>query len=212
MKKLKFSLLGILFLMPFCLMAQENRNWNTLYLQLNNLEFQDSGSQNGGSIGYNKAFSLSPKTPLFLESGLGLQYCYDSASLEINEFQSKIKFHLLSLKAPINLVYRISFPNGKIHLLPFAGFTLRGNLIAKAKIKAKVGNMKEEESINLFNDPANSEIEYNQFKRFQIGWNVGLNAEIGKHFVVGLSYGKDFNEIATEVKVATTSLTLGYRF
>lgn len=48
------------------------------------------------------------------------------------------------------------------------------------------------------------------WNRFQIGWQIGLNARFNSKFLLGLSYGTDFSEIHKKGKIKTTSITIGY--
>ena len=50
------------------------------------------------------------------------------------------------------------------------------------------------------------------WKRFQIGWQIGVKARLSRQFQLGVSYGSDFNEIAKKTKIATTSVNIGYTF
>ena len=50
------------------------------------------------------------------------------------------------------------------------------------------------------------------WNRFQLGWQIGVNARINSSFLLGVSYGTDFSEIAEKIKIQTTSVTLGYCF
>ena len=72
----------------------------------------------------------------------------------------------------------------------------------------------EEEEVDLF-DKDDAEKYFGDedyaWKRFQMGWQIGVKASIS-NFVLGVSYGGDFSEIAEDAKSKTTSITLGYRF
>ena len=50
-----------------------------------------------------------------------------------------------------------------------------------------------------------------QWKRFQMGWQIGIGLNYNKLYV-GVSYGKDITELCKKTKLSTTSITLGYNF
>ena len=64
------------------------------------------------------------------------------------------------------------------------------------------------ETYDLFDD---EDTDGYPMKHFQVGWQVGLSLKI-KSLLIGASYGADFSEIAENVKVHTTSVTLGVCF
>lgn len=202
----------------------------------------DSESFTGFSVGVNKAFSVSKSIPLFVEVGVGLQYSfknedmadeladiYDMDEDDITEIcDPKEKFNMFSAKVPVSLVYNWQLPNSNISIAPFAGITLRYNFSGKDKmefnwdsefeeyLREEYGN-KEFEKVfgdqekDLFDkdDMGSSDATW---KRFQIGWQIGVSARFNNHFLVGVSYGSDFSEIFKKAKINTTSITLGYCF
>ena len=51
----------------------------------------------------------------------------------------------------------------------------------------------------------------NQWKRFQMGWQVGVGLTYNSLYV-GVGYAKDFMELCRKTKVGTATITLGYTF
>lgn len=152
------------------------------------------------SIDYVFSFKLSETTPLFLETGIGYQYAswdesYDEESMEIM---------LHSLNIPLNVGYKHQF-NNDISIMPFAGINLRGNLVGNMVYEDDYYD--EEEEVDLFDDDDMDD----PWKRFQIGWQIGVGLNFNK-FYAGISYGGDFSEIADEVKLKSTSITVGLNF
>lgn len=198
--------------------------WNTLYLQWNPSTFSpdkgDSKSFNGFSAGFNHAFSLSQNMPLFLEAGLGVQYSvwsddikdYDSYSSKRNTID--LKLTMISAKVPVSLAYKYDIPNSTISIIPNAGLDLRFNI--SGKIKVESGDYSE--SFGLFDKDDMEEVglylfgDDDTWKRFQIGWHIGVNFMFNKSFMIGASYGTDFSEVAKKIKINTGSITLGYCF
>ncbi len=76
----------------------------------------------------------------------------------------------LSAKVPVGLLYAWQMPNNSITLIPHAGINLRFNIVGC------------------------------EYKRFQTGWQIGLKARFNRHFILGVSYGSDFTELAKEIE------------
>lgn len=158
------------------------------------IEADGGGSINlsGASVGYVKSFGISGNTPVFLETGGNISWIGGELG------DSEIKLNVFSINVPINLGYKFML-NETTGIFPYAGLTLRGNI---------VGNYSADgESLNAFGDEA-EEAGLN-LKRFQIGWQVGVGANFNTFFV-GASYGTDFSEIIEGGKVAMPSITIGF--
>lgn len=141
----------------------------------------------------------------------------------------KQKLNMFSVKVPVNLTYKFSIPNSSISIAPYLGLTMRYNLSAKGKSQYNLTSSAEtylrsqgwskkdieetfgDKELNLF-DKKDMGSEKATWKRFQLGWQIGLNARFSDTFLVGVSYGTDFSEIAEKTKISTTSITLGYTF
>ncbi|MBR5435263.1 MAG: outer membrane beta-barrel protein [Muribaculaceae bacterium] len=176
--------------------------WSSLYLQWNPSTFVpkkgDDLSFTGLTFGYSKAVGISETTPLFIEFGAALQYSFKSESGRDWEE----KFRMFSVKVSVNLVYDWQLPNSSVSIRPFAGLTLRGNISGK-----EIEEDDEYKSeYDLFDK---KDMDGEPFKRLQIGWQIGANVAFNNKFYLGLSYGSDFSEICKNVKISTTSITVG---
>ena len=148
----------------------------------------------GFQVGYVKSFGISANSPIFIETGANLSYI----SGEIDKYD-EIDMNMFSINVPVNLGYQYAFSE-TASIFPYAGVTLRGNILGKYK--------GDGESISIFDSDLDDGWKAN---RFQIGWQVGVAATFNQ-FVVGVSYGTDFNEVIEGGKVATTAITVGYNF
>ena len=198
--------------------------WSTIWVEYNPIKVKydvsgaDDDSMNGYSAGYSKAFGISQGTPLFLEVGLGLQYANynDSKKVYISGYGStnvEQDITIWAAKVPVNLIYCYTIPNSSISLMPFIGATLRYNL--SGTLKYEVSSLDYSEKYDLFDKKDIEEINFQDgkaWKRFQLGYQIGLKARFGQNFMAGLSYGNDLSEIAYKTKVQTTSITVGYTF
>lgn len=199
-------------------------------------------SATGFSIGYSHAFCISKTAPVFIEAGLGLQYTYasESAADDIAELSGlstrevvkymdpEEKLKMFSAKVPVNIIYNWNIPNSRITLSPFIGVNIRCNFSGKYNLDWNMAPELKNELINQVGkdafDETFSDQELNLFdkkdmgtsddtwKRFQLGWQIGVSATLNNKFSLGISYGTDFTEIAKKVKLHSTSVTLGYRF
>lgn len=200
----------------------------------------DDESFTGLSVGYSKAVRLAQSSPVFLEVGVGLQYSFKdkemAEELELEDYSEymdpKVKMTMFSAKIPVNLMYAFSVPNSSVTIMPFVGANLRFNISGKQKLEwnfsddfkeyllDEYGSLKDCE---IYGIPANG-YDYDVFdkkdmgssdatwKRFQMGWNIGVKARFGEQFLVGLSYGNDFSELAKKTKISTVTIALGYTF
>lgn len=189
-------------------------DYNTIYLQWNPSSLVpkegDSYSFTGFSAGYNHAFSLSQNVPIYVEAGVGVQYSFWSGDMYVptnSNHETQIKdadIKLLSAKVPLSLAYKFDIPNSDFSIIPNAGVDFRFNILAK------LNSDQIEKSVNLFNDENLGET----WKRFQVGWHVGVNFMFNNTFMIGGSYGTDFTTIWNyfDCKMHTGSVTLGYCF
>lgn len=233
--KIKLFTLGALLTVCTTVSAQyyDSKNWDTQYHVLDGggwstvwAEFNpslfvidvkglDNQSAYGISLGYSQAFPLIPETYFCIEPGIGMQYTFYNESEKgiVDGHQLKIDedFSMWSVKIPVNLLYKIKLGNSTSSLVPFAGLTLRYNFSAQIKEKYTLNGMSESETLDLFksSDMGGSDYTWN---RFQVGCQAGLKAIIGNAFMVGASYGIDFNEIAEKTRLHTATISLGFCF
>lgn len=215
----------------------DNSGWNTIYVEWNPSTMSFSGNNKkidfyggftGFSIGYSRTILISQKLPLFVDAGVAWQFSFKSKSESSKRNDESTKLSLLSLKLPVNLVYKFDIPNCPISLMPFVGVTFRGNVWGKMKWKEYDNYYEENDdySASLFDKHDMGylvgyhiqHIDYDKYdydytwKRLQMGWQAGLKAYIANKFIVSGSYGTDFNEIVKDYKVHTGTVSVGYTF
>lgn len=215
------------------------QGWGSVYVQWNPVTIavdkkgEDDISANAFTIGYNKAFSIAKGTPLFVEAGIGLSYMFKTNEEpyedldEVGDYDWQVsgdKYSMLSAKVPVSLAYCWSLPNSSVDLIPFVGVDFRINLVGKLKKQFELGSEfdgdEKEEYEDLYEMPADQNLFDKDdmgdkdltWKRFQMGWHVGLNARFNKGLMIGVAYGTDFTELCKKTKMKTTSITLGYSF
>ena len=165
----------------------------------------------GFSLGYVKSFGVSSTAPLFVETGLNLSYVTYSEEEEEDgyyNYSTEVKLNMMSLTAPVNLVYKYALSE-EVSILPYAGVYLRGNLFGKYKTETSYNDETESTKLDLFDEKDMG--KDGVYKRLQLGWQIG----VGLHYnniALGLSYGKDFSEIAKKTKMTATTITVGLNF
>lgn len=173
-----------------------NNGWSTFGVEYLPSSFSfkhgDSESFSGVAVNYTKASALTASTPLFLEWGVGAQYSFWS--------EDETSINYVSLKVPVNLVYDFKIPETNICIDPYVGLRLRGN------VWGEVSDDDEDESYNLFDK------DEGDWKRLQIGWQIGVKARFNNSFYVGLGYGTDFSKMADEMHINEASISLGLVF
>ena len=187
----------------------DNEGWCTIYAEWNPMTFYYTGKGdyddrnfNAFSLGYNRAFSLSASTPIFIETGLALQYSF----YKNDEGDETYKNSMLSAKIPVNFMYKWSIPNSSVELIPHLGLTMRANVWGQGKKEWR--DKSEDWDIFSKKDMGKDGV----WKRVQIGWQIGLKARFAQKFIIGGSYGTDFNEISKKCKFRTGTIMLGYTF
>ena len=188
--------------------------WNRLYVSYLPSKLKTDGEDalkmKGFSVGYMRGISVTNKIPLYIEVGAAFQNRAEKEDAEYGGYALKAKINAMSLNVPVHLLYRFNVTDD-FSIEPFFGFDFRFNLAGKYKLDASGGGLSVSEDYSLFDDDDMYELGLDACKRFQAGWHVGVNLSY-KPVYFGVNYGKDFNEINDYVKVATTSVFLGFNF
>ena len=221
--------------------------WNRVYVSYNpsKLNFSDDDYElidgedikfKGFTVGYLRGFSLTKKVPLYMEIGLGFQYrnykysddelspklseeAYEDEDLNINfsDDDVTLKYTMMSLNIPINLLYRFNI-NNDFSISPYFGFDLRFNIKATQKSEWTAytdydyeDTEEQEWSNDCFDKKDMGDDDDYVWNRFQAGWHIGVGLDY-KALHIGVEYGNDFNELCKKGKLSTTSITLGVNF
>lgn len=202
--------------------------WQSVYVQWNPINIEngsksgDDQAMTGFSAGYNKAFNILKDMPLFVEAGVGVQYSYYHVDgKEFNEDDDdtakyKTFMGIFSAKVPVNLTYKWKV-SPSVNLLPHIGLTARYNItgstynddIDESLPKSDIKKMEKSKDPFDKNDMGSKD---NTLEHFQLGWQLGINAQFNKSLLLGISYGSDFSDIAKKKTIHTTSVTIGYFF
>lgn len=150
--------------------------WNTIFVEWSPYNCDI----NAFTIGYSHAFSLTKNVPILIEPALAGQ-CF------VQYYNNDYHRIFASIKAPVNVLYKIDVSDSQLSFMPFAGLMLRYNLWGKD---------------NMFD----------YCKRFQVGWQAGIKTCIADHFIIGASYGTDFSSIDNYNTLKSAIISLGVAF
>lgn len=111
-----------------------------------NVKGADDFNMTGFSLGYEKGFSIVKKLPIFIATGVNMQYAFKSLDHEdlaeamgsywtVNwnggTYDLKASYSTLNLKVPVSLAYKLTF--GDVSLIPYAGLNFKVNLLGNMK-------------------------------------------------------------------------------
>ncbi len=174
-------------------------------------EFDDY-KKNGFTAGYEQAFRLSKKWPVFVQTGLDLSFTRLSDDGEEDGYSWKDKYSVLGLGIPVNFVYAFKF-NDMLALKPYTGFYVRVNVWGQEKWTDEDSygdGESDSEKYDLF-DEEDMGGDDETCNRVQGGWQIGATLDVGR-FNAGVGYALDFNEIAEKTKAGKFMVKVGCNF
>ena len=179
--------------------------------------------KHGVSLGYIYGANIVDSLPLYIEFGGNFQYSFGKEEYEEEDEYSyesyKYKLNMYSLNVPVNLAFRFGFNDNKVEITPYLGLNFRVNLAGNMKTEYEYENdyYSDSDSIDrkLFDD-SKEEMGVNAIKRFQVGFNVGVNFAFSG-FNIGVGYTTDFNKICSALdeydgKLGVTTISVGFAF
>ena len=226
MKKIRFILIAAFLCVATSINAQfmnatnaaapsaEIKGWDGVKISALQFAFDESGVDIdkiwGASFSYSKGLALSKRVPLFMESGLELQYVAGDL-IDEYEYQMslKMKGSMLSIIVPFNVAYKISLDD-TFSLMPYAGAYLKGNIWGEMEVDYSYTDSygythKESNKLDLFDE------DEGDGERFQYGLQFGLAVCIDK-YVVSLGYQKELNEVMEDTDSSAWKLSVGVNF
>jgi len=187
---------------------EEKRGWNTLAFEYLPTTFSPnltgwSANMHGFAFTWMNAISLTPKVPIYLEPGVGLEFLHST-----NKLTSSVdmNYNMFSVKIPLNFIYNFQIPNTRINIAPYAGLRFRINAIGEFSFD---GYSKGKDKYNAFDkDDMGKD---NTFNRFNMGWQIGAKFRFAKFFL-GVAYGTDFNELSDKNTLGEGQFSIGVAF
>ncbi len=169
----------------FGLKAQDHpKSYNRISISFRNVNFTGANGYIGGGFDYAHGFGVTQKFPMYVEVGASIAYVG-------KDYGSGWDYGYATINVPVNYVYRLALSD-KINLMPYLGLNFKGNIIGSNDMSS------------------NTQTWYTDydFKRFQLGWQIGVGLEI-KKFYVGLNFGTDFVQISPHLNTNTLNVSLG---
>ena len=206
--------------------GSDNEGFGLFYIQYNPSQLHSKVEHNGSSVtdntscnalslGYSYYIPLGDM-PLFLAPGAAVQWFFksekESESYQGTTYTEETKFNMISAKIPINLMYSFQVADA-FRIEPYAGVYGRINIWGENKTEYN-GQSK---SYNICDE---DEAGHNAAKRFQLGWNAGINFRITDAFTIGAGYYMDllkFTDYSHDKYEASSNyqgfdITLGVNF
>ncbi|MBO7541737.1 MAG: hypothetical protein J6T33_08780 [Bacteroidales bacterium] len=162
---------------------------------------------------------LSKKINLYLNWGVGFvfsQYKDESEPFDFFGYQKTTKTEFLYFSAlyKANVGYLLTIPNTTVAFFPYVG--IYGHMHIGGNLYYTFPNLNTEKNeifddqkkYSLFTESADNP---DPWKRFEAGWNFGINAYFGT-FMVGVAYGKTFTDLTKDTRTSELRLSAGLRF
>ena len=148
-------------------------NLTTEHITVTNHDSENT-SLNGVTLGYSHFIPLGD-IPLFLSPGAAVQWFFKS--------EDGHKTNMISAKIPVNLMYSFQVSDN-FRIEPYAGIYGRINIWGQEKVGDESANILSSDD---FGDAA--------CKRFQLGWNAGVQFRITEAFTIGAGYFMDLMKL-----------------
>lgn len=177
----------------------------------------------GFDIEYIHGFSLSKKIPMFIETGLKLDFGFATQVIDGNRISAStkvtgIRMQNIYMAIPVNFAYKIGIGNN-VALTPFVGVDLKMNLMTRRKI-ARVpdiimgpngipvpdGKIVEDWE-SLYN--RDGSYMFGDKYHYQVGWHVGVGVDIWRIYL-GINYGTDFTKAFKNVNCSNFAASVGF--
>lgn len=160
---------------------------------------------NAFSVNWSQARRIVDSYPIYLQYGAGLQYAwgkdfgtfgfgYEDDYEDYGDYDDYIDLSsgmdvknsttFLTLKVPVNVVYKFDLPDTPVSVLPFVGMNLQGHIIGQDKTVMKYDGEKEVSKFSYFSKDDMADDPYN---RIVLGWQIGAKVSYDK-YLFGVSY------------------------
>lgn len=193
-----------------------SEGWSSFYVQYNPSKLvvdtsgDDDQSFTGITVGYNRDIGITYGTPIYLEVGVAAQYSFVKKDGYLfdddDDYDFEMSWNMGSIKVPLSLTYDWEV-SPAVSIAPYAGLTARFNIFGNMSAE----NDYDDKSVNIF-DKKDMGSKEAVWKRFQIGWQIGVNLKFNETWYLGASYGTDFSEVCKKIKIAQPALSIGFIF
>lgn len=179
--------------------------------------------KHGITVGYLHGSNIVKNLPLYIEWGANFQYLFGKEHFSEEGWKKTYSTNVYSVNVPVNLAFRFSFMDNDLSITPYLGVNLRLNVAGKWRTQGEEYSYGEwydwDEEYNIFSKDEEDGFGDEALKRFQVGFNVGVNFSY-KAFNIGVGYVTDFSKIVNwkedgdklNGKLGVTTLSLGINF
>lgn len=192
---------------------------------------------NGIGIDYIHGFSVSSNIPLYIETGLNLDFNFGKKSWD-KEYDSdndwiqyKEKWNDINMQVPVNVAWKFAVGED-FSVAPYLGLNFKVHFVTKSKSEidasydpegVKAWNEKQD-WISVYDDSEDAMGGKDEtWNRFQMGWHVGvgfqykpiyLGVQWGTDFIPAYSHKYTYDGKSETYKISTSNLkvSLGYVF
>lgn len=228
--------------------VSDNKDYNRIGISYNNTHYgfndaygkdhsDNNFSLNGVGIDYIHGFSVSQSIPLYVETGLNIDFNFGSKTGEREEFSSywaedKTDYSDINMQIPVNAAWKFAVGED-FSIMPYLGLNFKVHFSSRFKDKVDTNvpsnilsaagissSDLEGDWISVFDDAddAMGGKDYT-WNRFQMGWQVGVGFQY-KPIYLGVQYGTDFipaykhkfSDDTYKVSTGNLKVTLAYCF
>ncbi len=103
------------------------------------------------------------------------------------------------LEIPILASYRYNFSDNlqlQFNVGPYIAYGIAGKYKLKDTYEDRYNVYEESLSFDYFKSGEKDEYEYYGFKKFDLGWQVGVGLTVANHYAVGVAYEKSFSNVS----------------
>lgn len=184
--------------------------------------YNDSEAIHGGQVGWIHGISLTKRSPLYIEFGMGLGFYRKTGvtdlsvpvidettgTFRLSSYSLEEKYSMVRISVPINLTYRIQIDKN-VMFAPYVGFTCHFNVLNEEKVYVhydlKFLNITQMKGADI---PAEaSQTGYGVQGGFQVGFNLKI-----KKFNFGAEYGIDMSNVFKNTKSSHFCANIGCEF
>lgn len=173
-----------------------------------NIDGEDNMDFTGVKLGYLHGMSISKTMPLYLEYGINAQYAWYSDSDKDGSYEEEVTASVLNLNIPVNIAYRYAI-NQDMHVTPYAGLHLRGNILGKEEYEESYKGSKDDTFSYDFFDK--DDMGKHTAKRIQVGAQIGVGLDY-KQLHFGVGYNTQFGDYFEDVTTSGFDVKVGYNF
>lgn len=191
---------------------------------------------NGFALEYGHGFNLKRNVPIFIETGVKINFGFYSDSALVEGFASekeilrvkaKDELQNIYIAVPVNLVYKIGVGKN-VAIIPYVGLNLKFNAMFRERLSISQmlvgidgnpvldseGNpVLDENTVSDWESLYNKDGRYGLGEKYhyQIGWQAGARIDF-RGMYLGVNFGTDFTKAFRNTREWDLAVTAGFSF